>query len=69
MPPRSKDELKIRLDCELKRAFMRACSKRDETASQAVRRFVREYVSENPHVTQRGLFEPSAPASPSPQST
>lgn len=68
MPLRPKDELKVRLDGDLKRAFMRACESRDTTASQALRRYMRAYVADCAEAPQRGLFENGSPRAHTPSS-
>lgn len=57
MPPRPDDEIKVRLDGDLKQAFKRACRERDMSASQVLRQFMRAYVVECSEAAQRGLFE------------
>lgn len=67
MLPRPDDEIKVRLDGDLKLAFMRACSARDMSASQVLRRFMRAYVTDCAEAAQHGLFERdplSTPLSP-----
>jgi hypothetical protein len=66
MPP-SDDEIKVRLDRELKRAFKRACKARDMTVSQVLRHFMREYVADCAEGAQSDLFDktPSEPLSAS----
>jgi metal-responsive CopG/Arc/MetJ family transcriptional regulator len=39
--------MQIRLPADLLKAFQEACSANDQTASQAVRAMLREYVSRN----------------------
>lgn len=48
------DTVRIRVDAALKQAFEHACYARDESMSQAIRRFMREYVVEA--AEQRELF-------------
>ena len=55
--PTSKDEIKVRLDSDLKRAFQVACRSRDLNASQVLRQFMRAYVSEFVEGRQSTLFE------------
>ena len=62
MVARPDDEIKVRLDSDLKQAFKRACSTRDMSASQVLRQFMRAYVADCSEGTQRSLFE-NAPAS------
>lgn len=57
MTSRPDDEIKVRLDGDLKQAFKRACSTRDMSASQVLRRFMRAYVSDCSEATQGSLFE------------
>jgi len=39
--------LNIRLDADLRAAFMAACVARDETAAQVLRRAIRDYLAQN----------------------
>ena len=39
--------INLRIPCELKRAFEDACKANDQTASQVIRAFVRQYVKQN----------------------
>ncbi|WP_428625427.1 type II toxin-antitoxin system RelB/DinJ family antitoxin [Sedimenticola sp.] len=41
------DQLLIRIDEDLKRAFIASCKGQDQTASQVLRAFVRSYVAQN----------------------
>ena len=61
MPARPDDEIKVRLDGDLKRAFKRACKARDMSASQVLRQFMRAYVADCAEATQPGLFEGALP--------
>ena len=56
------DMIRVRVEAPLKRAFEQACRARDETMSQAVRRFLRYYVA-NAGAEQHELFRP-APQAP-----
>jgi hypothetical protein len=51
----AEDSVRIRVDAALKQAFEHACHTKDESMSQAIRRFMREYVIET--TEQRELFE------------
>ena len=62
--PEQKDEIKVRLDADLKRAFQLACRDRDMTASQVIRRFMRRYVAAHASGSQVGLFDSAVPGSP-----
>lgn len=62
MPARPDDEIKVRLDSDLKQAFKRACKARDMSVSQVLRQFMRTYVVDCAEAAQPGLFE-SAPSS------
>ena len=57
--PTAKNEIKVRLDGDLKRAFQAACRSRDLNASQVLRQFMRVYVSEYVEGRQSTLFEPA----------
>lgn len=48
---------KIRIEAELRQSFVATCHAQDIPAAHVVRKFMREYVSENQHAIQRGLFE------------
>ena len=61
MPARPDDEIKVRLDADLKRAFKRACKARDMSASQVLRQFMRAYVADCAEAAQPGLFEGALP--------
>lgn len=50
----AEDSVRIRVDTALKQAFEHACRTKDESMSQAIRRFMREYVVEA--AEQRELF-------------
>lgn len=47
-------QLPIKLDAELKDAFISACKSNDSTASQELRNFMREYIRKN---GQQDLFK------------
>ncbi|WP_416224190.1 plasmid-related protein [Thiohalophilus sp.] len=48
--------MRIRLDPDLHRAFLDACQQIDKPAAQVIREFMREYVMQNPVVSQGELF-------------
>lgn len=69
-------QLAIRVDADLRAAFLGACKGQDQTAAQAVRAFMREYVAQHgqqslpmpkPKGQSRTAAKPakSSPASPS----
>lgn len=63
LPPPD-DEIKVRVDSDLKRAFQRACKARDMNASQVLRHLMRAYVTDCSKGRQPGLFEPTPPSTP-----
>lgn len=40
-------QLPIKIDEDLKKAFINACHANDSTASQEIRKFIREYLNKN----------------------
>lgn len=52
--------LRIRVEPELRRRFVNACRRRDLTASQVVRAFMRAYLEGASETLQQGLFDDNA---------
>ncbi len=50
---------KIRVEEELRRAFIDLCRREDRPAAQVIRQFMRDYVETRQRDTQRDLFEPN----------
>jgi len=51
--------LRIRVDQELRVAFLKACKSLDRTASQEIRNFMRQYVNQSETQAQPSLFSGS----------
>jgi hypothetical protein len=47
---------RVRVEESLRKAFIEACRKKDQTASQEIRKFMRDYVEESGNYLQTGLF-------------
>lgn len=47
---------RIRVEPELRQAFVNACQARDQSAAQVLRAFMRKYVEESVSARQRELF-------------
>lgn len=48
--------LRVRVDPKLHREFIEACRAQDQTASQVLRAFMRDYLEEYHESRQRNLF-------------
>ena len=48
--------LRIRVDDQLKHAFIEACKRKDTTAAQTLRAFMRQYVKQDKDFRQQDLF-------------
>ena len=48
--------LRVRIDPQLRREFIEACRAKDQTASQVLRAYVREFVEKNHDQRQRSFF-------------
>ena len=46
---------RVRVEEGLRKAFIDACRKKDQTASQEIRKFMRNYVEERDNYLQTGL--------------
>lgn len=55
---------RIRVDDALRAEFIAACKRRDRTAAQVLRDFMRSYVDEQEEAAQRVLFQQPAGAVP-----
>ncbi|WP_456425240.1 hypothetical protein [Rhodocaloribacter sp.] len=49
--------IKVRVSGKLKNAFKKACAANDQNASQTIRQFMRQYVTENQKRIQPRLFQ------------
>ena len=49
--------LRIRIEPDLRDAFIQACKERDQSAAQVVRTFIKVFLAEEGNSRQRELFE------------
>lgn len=55
---------RIRVDDALRAEFIAACKRRDRTAAQVLRDFMRRYIDEQEEAAQRVLFQQSGATQP-----
>lgn len=49
--------LRIRIEPELRDAFVRACNEKDQSAAQVIRAFIRSYLDKDDQLRQTDLFD------------
>lgn len=58
MYPMSKESgFRVRVEEQLRKAFLDACRVEDSTASQEIRKFMRQYVDNHESLRQQSIFE------------
>jgi len=57
--------LRIRIEPQLRNAFVRACRAKDQSAAQVIRAFIKDYLAEDENYLQKDLFETENNAEPS----